>query len=654
MLGKPPVPISHDLHLYDFSVPPWRLAELLWPNFSGQPLPTHRRWLAAAGGERDFWVPSLYMGLLPLLLAAGSWRLRGGEPRTQWLSWMVLVGVFGALGSYGFGWLLRQAVSIVTPVPSSQFPVGGQVGGLYWLFTVLLPGYVQFRFPGKLMVIAALGLSGLASREWDRTMSGQPAGILRRLLWAGVLSLAGLMLAACCWPWWESWFAGARPDPYFGPLQARAAYGDLLRSLAHAVAACAVFWLLLRRVARPADGAAARPAGAGALLLLALVAIDVGTANGWMIITAPANYWHGVPYGAQALEDAESGQEPGNRSTPLRLFRGSELTPPAWAESSSPDRMAEVVLWERGTLLPSYHFGPRMTHARAAGTMMLRDYETFLSPARREDGALVRPRRALDAWGTAYFLVPHNSDPRDPDGSTEGLRRQWAEPRWSPDHPQGVPTGPPLEPLTLNAAPWPAAWQHDLEVLRNESRLPRGWIVHDLLPIAPVASQHRARVQAMMQPIVFPFDRWLDLRRTAMIEDADLARQIPAGRLAPEAASQEEESCRVTHYDPLHVEIEATLSAPGVVVLSDVYYPGWQLDVISPHGPQPMTILRTNRLMRGALLPAGTHRLVYRYRPGWFYIGAAVSTGAWLSGLCLLGLFSARRRRSARAASHTP
>ena len=49
--------------------------------------------------------------------------------------------------------------------------VGDEVGGLYWLMTVVLPGYVYFRYPAKLLVIAALGLSMLAARGWDDALS---------------------------------------------------------------------------------------------------------------------------------------------------------------------------------------------------------------------------------------------------------------------------------------------------------------------------------------------------------------------------------------------------------------------------------------------------------------------------------------------------
>ena len=47
------------------------------------------------------------------------------------------------------------------------------------------------------------------------------------------------------------------------------------------------------------------------------------------------------------------------------------------------------------------------------------------------------------------------------------------------------------------------------------------------------------------------------------------------------------------------------------VVLADAFYPGWALTV----DDRPAEILRTNRMMRGAALEAGRHRLVYEYRP---------------------------------------
>ncbi len=62
-----------------------------------------------------------------------------------------------------------------------------------------------------------------------------------------------------------------------------------------------------------------------------------------------------------------------------------------------------------------------------------------------------------------------------------------------------------------------------------------------------------------------------------------------------------------------------------------------------------MPILRTNRVMRAAWLPAGRHRLIYRYRAGSFFWGAAISVlgGTALGALGIAaGVGRCRRRGS--------
>lgn len=77
-------PGTHEEHVYHFSVGPWRLAEYVWPNVSGRQFPVHRRWLDVIPAEGRIWTPSLYMGLLPLLLAVSAMRFRRrrSEPRS--------------------------------------------------------------------------------------------------------------------------------------------------------------------------------------------------------------------------------------------------------------------------------------------------------------------------------------------------------------------------------------------------------------------------------------------------------------------------------------------------------------------------------------------------------------------------------------------
>ena len=158
LLGQPER-FTHYQDIYEASVVPVRMAELIWPNFSGKVLPNqYSRWLDAVF-DAQWATPSLYMGLLPMLLAITSWRVRGSEARVRWMSWIVLLAVLGSFGSYGAGWVVNQLADVFQMSTLRQQPlIGNQVGGVYWTMVTLLPGYAQFRDPAKLWVIAALGM----------------------------------------------------------------------------------------------------------------------------------------------------------------------------------------------------------------------------------------------------------------------------------------------------------------------------------------------------------------------------------------------------------------------------------------------------------------------------------------------------------------
>ena len=280
-------PLSHHEDVYQFSVGPWRLAEYLWPNVSGRQFPVHRRWLNVLPAEGRVWAPSLYMGLLPLLLALSAMRFRRAEPRIVWWSWSVVLAVLAGFGWFGPGWLLNELRAAAGGDPARPWLVGPPCGGLYWLLSVFLPGYIYFRYPAKLFSIAALGLSLLAAEGWDRIAAGDKAvhgrspkvagtcrvpsasssaldgrhtecacyftsGVVRTRRWLlGLvgLSLLGAGVALGVRPWWPHWLASVRPDPVFGPLDAVGAANDLLLALVQTAAVGLAAWWLLGRLA---------------------------------------------------------------------------------------------------------------------------------------------------------------------------------------------------------------------------------------------------------------------------------------------------------------------------------------------------------------------------------------------------------------------
>jgi uncharacterized membrane protein YfhO len=81
------------------------------------------------------------------------------------------------------------------------------------------------------------------------------------------------------------------------------------------------------------------------------------------------------------------------------------------------------------------------------------------------------------------------------------------------------------------------------------------------------------------------------------------------------------------------------LPQPGVLVLSDTAYPGWQATV----NGRAAEVYRANYAYRAVILDAGAHEVVYRYRPLSFFGGAAISAVAGIAALAAIVLRWTRR-----------
>ena len=103
------------------------------------------------------------------------------------------------------------------------------------------------------------------------------------------------------------------------------------------------------------------------------------------------------------------------------------------------------------------------------------------------------------------------------------------------------------------------------------------------------------------------------------------------------AVPDAEESVRVETLEPQRVELGVELKSAGLVILADIYYPGWELTIDGIPSP----IQRVNRAMRGAFVPAGSHKIVYVYKPRSLIIGFIFSF-IGLSMTLALGLLGSR------------
>jgi hypothetical protein len=116
----------------------------------------------------------------------------------------------------------------------------------------------------------------------------------------------------------------------------------------------------------------------------------------------------------------------------------------------------------------------------------------------------------------------------------------------------------------------------------------------------------------------------------------DLTREVVLDRRPdPDPAKSDAASplliARLAEDMPERVVAELTTSLPGVLVLTDLHYPGWTAEEDGKRVP----ILRADGFFRAVALTPGQHRVTFRYRPVSFYAGAAVSALAILAVLAL-------------------
>ena len=172
--------------------------------------------------------------------------------------------------------------------------------------------------------------------------------------------------------------------------------------------------------------------------------------------------------------------------------------------------------------------------------------------------------------------------------------------------------GPHWRPVYRDPGPNPVG------VYEHPRPLPRAYVSFQ----AVAATDGAAALDAISTPGFEP-------RETVVVEG--VATELPS---TPEAI----QPARITLFSPNEVVVEVDTAAPGILVLTDTYYPGWRAEVAG----EEVEILRANYLFRGIQLPAGNHQVTFRYAPASLSAGAAVSVVSLL--LLSAGLLRERFR----------
>jgi hypothetical protein len=186
--------------------------------------------------------------------------------------------------------------------------------------------------------------------------------------------------------------------------------------------------------------------------------------------------------------------------------------------------------------------------------------------------------------------------------------------------PAAMASRPDVRALVQHAGLTPLPAPHPEVVLfENPSALPRAYVVYRAEP-APEAGVLLARLSAPS----------FDPLATSFVEGPPLLP--PSSGDAPRG-----HGATIVRDEAEVVEIEATLEAPGLLVLADSFYPEWRATVDGVDAP----IFATNHLFRGVPVPAGAHRVRFTYRPASLVAGAAAS----LAGALGIGVLLVRRPR---------
>ncbi|MEO2169678.1 MAG: YfhO family protein, partial [bacterium] len=161
----------------------------------------------------------------------------------------------------------------------------------------------------------------------------------------------------------------------------------------------------------------------------------------------------------------------------------------------------------------------------------------------------------------------------------------------------------------------------DLWTVKRKSALPRTFVVYQT-HVDPNPATARDRIlSAKFRPL----------------QEAVVA----AGSALQPSTRPQRGSATIRHYEDDRVEIDTTCYGPCLLVLTDLFYPGWEARVEGVEIP----IIKTDVAFRGVPLPAGQHRVEFRYRP------LSFRAGAWLflfgMAASIFGLWRDRPPRSA-------
>lgn len=144
------------------------------------------------------------------------------------------------------------------------------------------------------------------------------------------------------------------------------------------------------------------------------------------------------------------------------------------------------------------------------------------------------------------------------------------------------------------------------QIYQNKGALPRIYFVSKYM----IEGNQDKAISLLM-------DSNFDLRDTVVLSE-NLKVQLQKDPTA---------TIKLISYTPNEVDVVTNSRSQMLLVLSDNYYPGWEVVIDKSEGK----ILKTNVSLRSVVVPAGKHTVKFRYQPQSFYYGFIISAVTLIS-----------------------
>jgi hypothetical protein len=185
--------------------------------------------------------------------------------------------------------------------------------------------------------------------------------------------------------------------------------------------------------------------------------------------------------------------------------------------------------------------------------------------------------------------------------------------------------------------------QDGVQIFRNQNAAPRAFVATSVSAVRSTDAAvdwFAARSQRFSDGALDV--RGIDPARSAVIEAQ--ANAVPAS-VGTAASCAGQATASITRYESDRVEVAVDSACPGLLVLSDTYYPGWSARVNGHRAP----IHATDIAFRGVFVDTGRSTVVFSYQPSSFRFGLVLSVAAFLVlPLSAFVAWSVRRGRANR------